>query len=397
LDEIGTVLGVSADTARKRVTRALEKLRKLFARRGIVLTATMIAGAVSANSAQAAPPSIVTNVLAATTQTTSPAVASIVKGTTNLLTWTKIKIAALTTGALLGAGTAAFTVGAVMFQPKADGYIVTGDVTYELFDYTNKIHSTFEIEVALGGRQWQMRTESDRVNAFWIYRYDGENMLWYVQTKDKQSKAVPGAMLENFPVPREGSDYGCVVWLAYASGYYLGGRTNDDVYQFRDIRNRSTITRIKEPAQWEYLPGSPLLPRHFEFHATAAHTLDANGALLSRNYDPPFDKGFCSAMFDVLTTTNVDNLTLPLTFEYKLFLPKPESPTSNAPHLAGRVTAIASRIKKAYVKLDPLPQRFYIQDMRIVPNASYVNTTPTLPTMKELQTLGSTGGKKHIH
>src|SRR6185295_10812421 len=55
LDEVGAALGVGEDAAQKRVTRALEKLRKLFSKRGVTLSATAIAGAVAANSVQAAP------------------------------------------------------------------------------------------------------------------------------------------------------------------------------------------------------------------------------------------------------------------------------------------------------------------------------------------------------
>jgi len=55
LSEVGVAMGLEERTAQKRVTRAIEKLRKFFAQRGVVLTATAIAGAVSANSVKAAP------------------------------------------------------------------------------------------------------------------------------------------------------------------------------------------------------------------------------------------------------------------------------------------------------------------------------------------------------
>lgn len=55
LDQVGATLGIGADAAQKRVSRALEKLRKLFAKRGVTLSAGAIAGALSINSVQAAP------------------------------------------------------------------------------------------------------------------------------------------------------------------------------------------------------------------------------------------------------------------------------------------------------------------------------------------------------
>ena len=55
LREVGDALGLQERAAQKRVLRGLEKLRIFFARRGVALTTAIIAGAVSANSVQAAP------------------------------------------------------------------------------------------------------------------------------------------------------------------------------------------------------------------------------------------------------------------------------------------------------------------------------------------------------
>ncbi len=53
--EVGAALGASEDAAKMRVQRALEKLRKIFTKHGVVSTSTILAGAISANSVQAAP------------------------------------------------------------------------------------------------------------------------------------------------------------------------------------------------------------------------------------------------------------------------------------------------------------------------------------------------------
>lgn len=53
--EIGLALGLNEDTARKRVDRALEKLREHFTRRGITISAGMLAATMAANAVQAAP------------------------------------------------------------------------------------------------------------------------------------------------------------------------------------------------------------------------------------------------------------------------------------------------------------------------------------------------------
>lgn len=53
--EMATILGISAEAAQKRVSRAVEKLRENFAKRGVTAGAAGLAGVISTNAVQAAP------------------------------------------------------------------------------------------------------------------------------------------------------------------------------------------------------------------------------------------------------------------------------------------------------------------------------------------------------
>lgn len=53
--DMGTILGVSEETARKRLSRALDRLRNLLAKRGVTVAATSLAAAISTNAVQSAP------------------------------------------------------------------------------------------------------------------------------------------------------------------------------------------------------------------------------------------------------------------------------------------------------------------------------------------------------
>src|SRR5665213_3210686 len=89
--EAAALLGIREDAAHKRVTRALEKLRKVFAQRGVTLSGAVIAGAVSANSVQAAPVALVKTISAVAVAKGAAATAStltIVKGALKLMAWT---------------------------------------------------------------------------------------------------------------------------------------------------------------------------------------------------------------------------------------------------------------------------------------------------------------------
>ena len=65
LEEVGAALGMTADAAQKRVTRALDKLRAKLGKAGVTLTATVIAGAVTANAVTAAPVGLAATISAA--------------------------------------------------------------------------------------------------------------------------------------------------------------------------------------------------------------------------------------------------------------------------------------------------------------------------------------------
>ncbi len=59
--EVGTVLGVSEDLARKRVERAIEKLRAAFLRRGLGISSAALADSLTAFSVQTAPTGLASN------------------------------------------------------------------------------------------------------------------------------------------------------------------------------------------------------------------------------------------------------------------------------------------------------------------------------------------------
>src|SRR5436190_11325665 len=53
--DVGSVLGVSEDAAGMRISRALDKLRAFFSRRGVAVTSALIASLILRNGVQAAP------------------------------------------------------------------------------------------------------------------------------------------------------------------------------------------------------------------------------------------------------------------------------------------------------------------------------------------------------
>ncbi len=114
LREVGTALGLEERAAQKRVSRALEKLRDFFTRRGISSTTAILAGAISSNSVQAAPVALAKTISAAAAAKGAVAGSStltLVKGALKIMAWTKAKTAAVVAiAALLAAGTTTIVV-----------------------------------------------------------------------------------------------------------------------------------------------------------------------------------------------------------------------------------------------------------------------------------------------
>ena len=106
--EVGAALGASEDAAKMRVSRALEKLRKFFTKRGVSSTTEMIAGQISANSVQAAPVALAKSVTAmaiAKGAAASISTLTLVKEALKVMAWTKMKKAVVVgIGVLIAVG-----------------------------------------------------------------------------------------------------------------------------------------------------------------------------------------------------------------------------------------------------------------------------------------------------
>ncbi len=105
--ETAAALGIAEWAARKRTDRAVEKLRKFFARRGVTLSGGALAETLSAYSVQPAPPALAGYVAAIAVGKGATAGAStltLIKGALKLMAWTKMKTAAIVGGVVLVAG-----------------------------------------------------------------------------------------------------------------------------------------------------------------------------------------------------------------------------------------------------------------------------------------------------
>jgi len=90
--QIGETLGTSEAAAKMRVARSIAKLGRIFAKRGIGISATVMAAALSAHSVQAAPAALKPSVIAATVKSmAASSCSSPLLGLPKALAWAKLQ------------------------------------------------------------------------------------------------------------------------------------------------------------------------------------------------------------------------------------------------------------------------------------------------------------------
>jgi len=103
---VGAAIGVSDDTAQKRVARALEKLRELLSQHGIRTSAAALPVVISANAVQAAPVGLAVTISAAALAGTAATASTLIAATTKTIAMTTLQktLVTATVAVLAGAG-----------------------------------------------------------------------------------------------------------------------------------------------------------------------------------------------------------------------------------------------------------------------------------------------------
>ena len=107
--EIAAALRTNEATARKRLSRAIDRLRAFLARRGVVVPVAALTAALTSHAVEAAPLALISGVTAAAVNASS-STSALVTTTLQLMAWSKLKIAGAAAIVLLFAGGASVLV-----------------------------------------------------------------------------------------------------------------------------------------------------------------------------------------------------------------------------------------------------------------------------------------------
>jgi RNA polymerase sigma factor (sigma-70 family) len=104
LRDVGAAMAVSEDAAQKRIGRALDQLRKFFARQGVAVTAAGLATELSAHAVSVAPPALAGAIATATVSLGPAGVTASAEATGNLVMTTLQKTMVAGAMVMIGAG-----------------------------------------------------------------------------------------------------------------------------------------------------------------------------------------------------------------------------------------------------------------------------------------------------
>jgi len=129
MSAVAAELNVSEVATRKRLNRAIERLRKFFSKRGITLSAAALGTAVSAGSVHAAPASLALAVSATAIKgsTTAASTTTLVKLTMKTMNWIKLKFA-IRVGSIVLLGGGAATVAISQTSSTTSDIITAQDI-----------------------------------------------------------------------------------------------------------------------------------------------------------------------------------------------------------------------------------------------------------------------------
>ncbi|HLH53646.1 MAG TPA: sigma-70 family RNA polymerase sigma factor [Verrucomicrobiae bacterium] len=126
LRQVGQFFGASEDAAQKRVSRAVDRLREFFTRRGIAISASGLMVAISANAAQATPVGLAASITTAACLGKTLAVTATATTTaTEALVMTTLQKTVVAAAIVLLCGTAAFVVSSKLKDGPRATEIVT--------------------------------------------------------------------------------------------------------------------------------------------------------------------------------------------------------------------------------------------------------------------------------
>ena len=397
--EIATALRMEEEAAQKRVARALEKLRRLFAKHGVNSPADAITGAISANSIQIAPAALAGTVTAmAKGAAASTSILTLVKGALKIMAWTKVKPAVLIgLGVFLAAGTVVIVANQSKpveehsedhsFVFTAEGLVSTEvhqnptDTSLDfkmdgkvLFSFSNGVwwiqfiyqHQEFPPGYLDSTGRLATMIDQKRIP-------DGRRqILSFPPWTNDPPNVSPLALVtpDTFPDEREQGLF--LPWLALCPTPELPLVSSKRI---RILFDRKFFTNPENSGGFEATYIEP--DRRF----LSELVITNNGTIFlsdgrTMKWPAPFNNGFVTFSFKVLETTNVNGIIFPLSAVLDEFEPLPNGKSPEETYRVVHATLKVDQIDIGgrHLTLSPVPASVLAMDSRLsLPNGRTMN------------------------
>ena len=317
---VGKHLGVSEDAAKKRVSRAVDKLRGFLVQRGVTLSVAALAGAMTCSAVQAAPAGLAVTVTAAAGKgaTVGASIAALVNGTMRAMTWVKLQFAV--------------GVGAAVLLAWAGATIALTDqrrrVEFEAMGFISRV--TPGGESSLWG-EFSAAVSGEKSIISFRY-FNGESFVCGTDGRDSYllNEMLPTRLknpsnpqfgtISEGPFPTRALSPQQLIWLAYASSSFLAqGDLRLPMESFQEVgsyvTNKATLS--KEP---------PHVPSHIQWWSPNFLIVGKT----NRSYLIGYPEGYFAAEFTAVSHTNFMGMSLPLRCAFSMLAPRSYDSASSA-------------------------------------------------------------------
>lgn len=393
--EIGAAMGASEDAAKMRVSRALEKLRNYFTKRGVDSTAAAIAENISAHSVQAAPVAIAKSVTAlalAKGATASASTLTLLKGALKVMAWSNAKMAIFVCSGLL------VTLGACTLfireidSPTNKSFVFTaeGIVSNEFHQIPNDTNRVFKSDGKVlflyTNGFWQIQFTYQHVSLPRLPEMEAVTAEDMARIEMLDDKRIPDGMREilTFPADSEkiqpknwhpsatvtsnafptfGQKELFLPWLSLCPKPELPLVGSNSIHQsfmpefFSNPKDASGFKANYIEPQRQFLSALIITNNGTAF-------LSDGGTI---SYPEPYNKGFVEFSYKVLKTTNCQGITFPLTAELYQFQPLPggKSPEDTYTAVIAKLHIQQIDVGGRHLKLTPVPTSVVALDKRL--------------------------------
>jgi hypothetical protein len=186
-----------------------------------------------------------------------------------------------------------------------------------------------------------------------------------VQLIKLKNSAVGRVLPGDFPLQPKVDPFVVPIWLGYGSGCWFA-KVSDSLlrpaYMVDEALDASTH-RVR--GEWRTLDKQSGLPAWVAYF-NDGKTFKRPGLPLG-TADPPYDKGFTNAIYEVMGSTNVDGWVLPTSFRLTTFGPKPGGQTPDELLPITEIAATARRVRRSLRSdpfVPPLPGNTFVTDGR---------------------------------